>query len=424
MTEERDVIEVKKVEQKERSEDVAKGTENPNEKKVKEEKKSRRKLFGRIGFGCGCFGIALLVLLAVVVGLILRPLIVSALDNSYDGVRRLLRIDDEATNQNSVSTTDIQINVTEDEKNRIDVISQSEPSVVSIAVASVSFSIADGITDQVSNVGSGFIVDESGLVITNQHVVSNLDSSYTVIHNGESYEVLEIVRDDVNDIALLKINNSNVDPLPLGDSDAILKGQSVIAIGTPLGEFAGSVTTGIISGLNRSVQTSSGGFFGTTKTFENVIQTDAAINSGNSGGPLLNSEGEVIGVNFATSAGADNISFALPINVAKKRIDEYKKYGKFIRPYIGVEFQSIDARVAAQSPDAVEGAFVRAVREGSPAQQAGITAGDIITEIDGKVVGTSLINVLQTVAIGEELDIKIYRSGEALDLKITLVEAD
>jgi serine protease Do len=134
--------------------------------------------------------------------------------------------------------------------------------------------------------------------------------------------------------------------LQLGNSDSLKPGQLVIAIGTPLGEYAGSVTTGVVSGLNRSVTAGSQGFWGIAKTYEDVIQTDAAVNPGNSGGPLLNSSGEVIGVNFATTSVAENISFALPANFVSRRLDEYRKYGKFMKPYLGVEYQMISEQEA------------------------------------------------------------------------------
>jgi S1-C subfamily serine protease len=172
---------------------------------------------------------------------------------------------------------------TEEESTIIDVVDAVEESVVSIAVTEVSFSPSNGVVDETASIGSGFIADESGLIVTNQHVVSDEDSDYKVItSDGTEYDVVSITRDDVNDIAVLKIDAENLKPVELGDSDSLVVGQTVIAIGTPLGEYAGTVTTGVISGLNRSVTTSSSWYGDSSKDYENVIQTDAAVNSGNS----------------------------------------------------------------------------------------------------------------------------------------------
>jgi S1-C subfamily serine protease len=178
------------------------------------------------------------------------------------------------------------ITVTQDENVVIDIVKNSSPSVVSIAVTDISLQRRLGVVEDVSNIGTGFIVDTNGVIITNQHVVSDMSATYVVItEDGKQHNVVEILRDDSNDIAILKIDAKNLHALELGDSDALLVGQTVIAIGTPLGEYAGSVTTGVISGLSRSVTTSSGWFGSTSKVYENVIQTDAAVNPGNSGGP-------------------------------------------------------------------------------------------------------------------------------------------
>ena len=236
--------------------------------------------------------------------------------------------------------SNVNILVTDAEKLIIGVVNDSKDSVVSIAVSEVTFTIEEGVVDRTNNIGTGFVVDESGLIITNQHVVSNINSDYKIItSSGDEYDVVKIVRDDVNDIALIKVDATDLSPIDFGDSENIVVGQTVIAIGTPLGDYAGTVTTGVISGLERSVTTGASWFGETSKDYENVIQTDAAVNPGNSGGPLLNTMGEVIGINFATTTNADNISFALPINVVKNRVEEYITYGKFIKPYLGVTYQ-------------------------------------------------------------------------------------
>lgn len=316
------------------------------------------------------------------------------------------------------------VEVVHEESVIIETIKGSQDSVVSIAVSRLQFSPQTGIVDESSNIGTGFIVDGSGLIVTNQHVVSS-DSDYKVItSDGKEYEVVEILRDSVNDLALLKIKAEGLKAIKLGNSDELLVGQLVIAIGTPFGEYSGTATTGIISGLSRSVTTSSSFLGGTSKSYEDVIQTDAAINPGNSGGPLINSKGEVIGVNFATTSGADNISFALPINRVKERIDEYRKHGKFMMPYLGVEYQMITEAVAAQYDDVVAGALVVRVVAQSPASEAGLTRGDIITKIGEHEVTSSLVNIIQKHQVGQEVDVTIFRDGQQKTLKITFKEVD
>lgn len=321
-----------------------------------------------------------------------------------------------------------QIIVNSDEKLIIDIVKDSSPSVVSIAVTQVSLLQGKGVIDQSSNIGTGFIVDESGTIITNQHVVSEESSTYKVVtSDGEEYSVKQILRDDLYDIAILEIDNKGktFKPIKLGDSDNLLVGQSVLAIGTPLGEFSGSVTSGIISGLNRNVTASSSSWFGTTsKTYEGVIQTDAAINAGNSGGPLINSQGEVIGVNFATTSYADNISFSIPINKVKNRLEEYRTYGKFIKPYLGVSYRMISEYDALYYSNVVPGALVVEVDPNGPAYSAGIRRGDIITKFGGEDVKISLSDMIQSHKVGEEVEVEVNRSGETQKFKAKLGEAN
>lgn len=306
----------------------------------------------------------------------------------------------------------------------IDVVKKTMPTVVSIAVSQMEFKPGEGVVDTNNNIGTGFIADSSGIIVTNQHVVSNSTADYKVITSeGKEYEVKEILVDSVNDIAVLKVDGKDLPALKFGNSDSLVAGQLVIAIGTPLGDYAGSVTTGVISGLNRSVSTTDDFWGTTTKEYYDVIQTDAAINPGNSGGPLINSSGEVIGVNFATTAGADNISFALPINVVKSRVEEYRKYGKFIRPYIGIEYQMISEEAALYYKNVVAGALVVRVVADSPASKAGLKKGDIITFINDKKMNKSLATVVQGFEVGDEVTLKVWRAGKVLDLKLKLEEA-
>ena len=322
---------------------------------------------------------------------------------------------------------EIQLIVTQDEKNTIDIVKNSEASVVSISVSQVALSQEEGVRSVNSNIGTGFIVDNSGIIITNQHVVSDENADYKVIDNkGEIFEITQVVRDSSSDIALIRIDiaGKEIKALELGDSDKLVVGQSVVAIGTPLGEYAGSATTGIVSGLNRSLTASTGWFGSTAKTYEGAIQTDAAINPGNSGGPLIDSQGKVIGVSFATTSGADNISFALPINKVKNRLEEYKPYGKFIMPYLGVSYQMVSDLEALYYKDVVPGALVVRIDPISPAYEAGIRRGDFIVEFGGEEVSSSLSDMIQRHKVGEEIDVKISREGTEMDLKVTLGEME
>lgn len=274
------------------------------------------------------------------------------------------------------------------------------------------------------NIGSGFIVSKDGLIITNKHVVSETDAGYTVLTNDKKeYKVEKIYRDPLNDLAIIKINANNLKPLALGDSSKLKLGQMAIAIGTPLGEFQNTVTQGIISGLGRGI-TAGSPFEGFVEKLDNVIQTDAAISSGNSGGPLLNSKGQAIGVNTAVAAEGQNIGFAIPIEVVKNLIETFNKNGgSFERPYIGVRYQMIDKRTAILN-DVAEGAYVEEVIDGSPAADAGIVEDDIITHMDGKrLTGTddqALAKTILDKKIGDKVEVRVWRDGETLTFNLTL----
>lgn len=269
-------------------------------------------------------------------------------------------------------------------------------------------------------IGSGFIITKNGLIVTNQHVVSDESLDYYVLLKDQTdpIEVTTIYRDAASDISIIKINKDNLPTIPLGDSDKLRVGQTVIAIGNPLGNL-GTVTSGIISGLNRDVRVGQG-YSTANSTFDGVIQTDAAINPGNSGGPLLNSKGEVIGINFATVSGADNLSFAIPINRVKVRIDELNKYGKFRIPYAGVEYRQ---RLVFFNNKPIYGAVVSRIINNSPAQNAGLKVGDIIVQFDGKnLEENSLYNLIQKSQIDQEIEIVIIRGKEQQTLKIKIGE--
>lgn len=274
------------------------------------------------------------------------------------------------------------------------------------------------------DIGTGFVISEDGMIVTNKHVVADSDAEYKVItKEDKEYKVEKIYRDQVLDLAILKISNGSLKPVELGDSGNLKVGQFVIAIGTALGEFRNTVTTGVISGLGRGI-TAGDAFGGSSEELSNVIQTDAAINPGNSGGPLLNSAGQVIGVNVATAGGADNISFAVPINVVKDALDSFNKTGKFERAFLGVRYKMISKDLAILN-EVPEGAYIVEVVEDSPADKAGIKQGDIITKLDGKSIGSiegGLGKVIQDKKINSIMEIEYWRGGEMKKTQAKLEE--
>ncbi len=275
--------------------------------------------------------------------------------------------------------------------------------------------------------GSGFFVSSSGMIITNNHVVADKNATYVaVLNNGKKYDVEVVGGDPVVDIAVLKIKNKGSDtfvPLAFGSSRTIELGQDVIAIGNALGEFKNSVTKGIVSGLTRSITASD--MQGNAESLDKLIQTDAAINSGNSGGPLLDSGGFVIGVNVAVAQGSQNIGFAVPSDVVKDIVDSVSKTGKVVRPFLGVRYIPIDDTIKkANNLKYDYGVLVQrsgqpgevAVIPGSPANKAGIVENDIILEIDGEKITdkNTLSSIVRSKKIGVSMSIKINHEGKEM----------
>ena len=266
--------------------------------------------------------------------------------------------------------------------------------------------------------GSGFVVSEDGLILTNKHVVADEAAEYTVLTNdGEKYEARVLARDPVQDLAIIKIEAGGLKPAKLGDSDSVKLGQTAISIGNSLGEFRNTVSVGVISGLSRTI-TASGESFG-TEVIQGVIQTDAAVNPGNSGGPLLNLKGEVIGINVAVVSDAQSIGFAIPINFAKRDIESVKTFGAIKVPYLGVRYVSEE-----------EGTRLRgngdgpAVMPGSPAEKAGLKAEDLILEINGEKLSLEKLLgfIIQKYNIGDTITLKIKRGEEERTLSAILEE--
>lgn len=278
--------------------------------------------------------------------------------------------------------------------------------------------------------GTGFIVSADGMVITNRHVVADTEADYMALFNDGSKKPAKVLaRDSLQDIAILKIEGSGLPFLRLGDSSKVKIGQTAIAIGNALGEYRNTVSVGVVSGLQRSV-VASGAATG-PEMLQELIQTDAAINPGNSGGPLLNISGEVIGVNTAVAQGAENIGFAIPVNKARRDLENVQKLGRIVYPFLGVRYTSITRDLAEKQKLGRDyGALIApsdnepAIVSGSPAEKAGIRGGDILLEFNGERIDADhqLASLIQKYQIGEEVTLKVFRDGKEIELKVKLEE--
>jgi serine protease Do len=279
--------------------------------------------------------------------------------------------------------------------------------------------------------GSGFIISSDGLILTNKHVVSDTNASYSVLTNdGKTYTAKVLARDPDQDLAVLKIDASGLPTVTLGDSDGLQLGQTAIAIGNALGQFSNTVSVGVVSGLSRTVTASSPDDSSEQETISGVIQTDAAINPGNSGGPLLNLQGQVIGIDTALASGAENIAFAIPIDEAKHDITSVQATGQIQSPFLGVRYLPVTPTLAQQQNLPVTaGALVRgdstgpAVEPGSPAAKAGVQAEDIITQVDNTPINSEndLGTVIDQYSVGDAVTLTINRAGKTITLQATLV---
>ncbi len=282
--------------------------------------------------------------------------------------------------------------------------------------------------------GSGFFVSDMGLVLTNRHVVADHYAKYSVIASGEKkFEAIVLARDPINDVAVLKVETKEKLPaIKMGETKNLRLGQTVIAVGNALGEFQNTVSTGVVSGLSRFIS-ASGDMMGRQERLRGLIQTDAAINPGNSGGPLVNLDGEVIGINVAVIFGAQNIGFTIPIERAKKDLEEIKKFGRIRRPYLGVRYMLLNkflkdrfglpiSNGALVVNEGIPGDF--AVMPNSPAFAVGIKEFDVITHCDGKEINEkeSLEDMLSPHEIGDVVTLRIFREGKGREFKVTLGE--
>jgi serine protease Do len=325
------------------------------------------------------------------------------------------------------------------------------PSVVSVNVTSQTTSSSNSNSffgfatpTQQQSAGTGIIIDSNGLIITNRHVVPAGTTTVSVtLSDGTTFDNVQVVgrtaETDSLDVAILKIGDTNghkLVPAQVGDSSKMQVGDLVVAIGNALGQFQNTVTSGIVSGYGRSVEAGdSGGTSSSSESLGDLFQTDAAINEGNSGGPLVNTSGQVIGINTAIASGAQNIGFAIPINDVSGLIKRVISTGKFERVYLGVEYAALTPDVAKQLNLSVnQGAYVESssqnggsptVISGSPADKAGIQEKDIITKIDGTSIDQnhSLLSLLGQHSVGDKITLTIIRDGKSTQVDVTLAAA-
>lgn len=317
-----------------------------------------------------------------------------------------------------ISNTEIQTTIT-------DVVNEVEPAVVTVMGTISGVQTFFGYTSDQEVSGSGVIVSEKGFIVTNNHVIEGADSISVIFNDGTEKEALLINKDVFADLAILKVDGSMPGVATIGNSDLLQPGETVIAIGSPLGTFRNSVTVGVISATGRTLDTGFG------YTMENLIQTDAAINSGNSGGPLVNLAGEIIGINTLvirggnTSTSAEALGFAIPSNTVQMISNQIIQTGYFSRPSFGAEYQNITPRIAAryQLPSDY-GVYITNVESGSPALQAGLQIGDIIIKINDDEINetNSFINVLFKYRPQDTVSLTFIRENETRHTEITLGE--
>lgn len=321
----------------------------------------------------------------------------------------------------------INLNTTEIETTITQAVQKVGPAVVTVVGTIPGQTTVFGQTGDEKVSGSGIFISDSGYVLTNNHVVEGTKDVNIILSDGSQEKATIVGTDPYSDIAVLKSSGSVPAVAVLGNSDVLKPGESVIAIGSPLGDFKNTVTVGVVSATERSIDTGQG------YQIEGLIQTDAAINQGNSGGPLVNLAGQVIGINTlivrgtGTGAVAEGLGFAIPINTAQAVANQIIQKGYFSRPYLGINFQPITPDIATSYNLPVKwGVYVTKVADNSPASQAGLKAGDIITRIGNITLDEthSFINTLYTYKPGDQVTVGYVRDGKDLQVQVTLVESN
>ncbi|MFA6492933.1 MAG: trypsin-like peptidase domain-containing protein [Patescibacteria group bacterium] len=325
----------------------------------------------------------------------------------------------------NITTTKTEKLKLEESSTIIDAAKKVAPAVVSITTSKNVQDIFGQVSQQEGG-GTGFIITNDGLILTNKHVAQAGENLTVLTTDDKSYPAKVVALDPTNDLAILKIEASGLPVVDLGDSNDLQIGQWVLAIGNALGQLQNTLTVGVISARERQLTVGSGT---TQEQLNNLLQTDAAINSGNSGGPLINLAGQVVGINTAIAGNAQSIGFAIPVNQAKVALESYKKTGKIIKPQMGVRYITLNKEISKSYNLSVDyGALVTgsnsnpAVVSGSPADKAGIRANDIILEINGTRIDENhpLGAVIQNYQVGDELDVKFQRDGKEQTTKLKL----
>lgn len=319
----------------------------------------------------------------------------------------------------NLNTTDIETSITQS-------VQRVGPAVVTVVGTIPGQVTFFGQTGDQTVSGTGFFISDQGYILTNNHVVEGTKEVNIVLSDGSQQKATIVGTDQYSDIAVLKTDGKVPAVVSLGNSDKMDPGESVIAIGSPLGDFKNTVTVGVVSATGRSIDAGNG------YTIENLVQTDAAINHGNSGGPLVNLAGEVIGINTLvvrnTQSGdvAEGLGFAIPINTAQAIAQQIIQQGYFARPFMGISFQPINPAIAERyNLPAKWGAYITNVDPGSPAAQAGLQENDIITKIGAITIDEthSYINSLFNYKPGDTINVTIMRDGKEMQLQITLGES-
>lgn len=299
----------------------------------------------------------------------------------------------------------------------IDTVAKAEPAVVTV-ITNLNTSSSFG---EVQASGSGVIISQDGDIITNNHVVDGASSVYVILEDGTRMDATIVGTDPLSDVAVLKVQGKVPAFIPFGDSSALQLGETVIAIGSPLGNYRGSVTVGVVSGLNRKVD-------GTQQ--ENLIQTDAAINHGNSGGPLINLAGQIVGINTLVvrdsvgGAPAEGLGFSVPSNTVRSVAEQLISQGKIEYPFIGISYSDVTPQLAGEmNLTTKSGVIITQVTSDSPAAQAGLQIRDVVTAIDGNAINqdTSLRSLLFKYHVGDKVTLTVERNGQSMQVPLTLV---
>ncbi|HEX8941108.1 MAG TPA: trypsin-like peptidase domain-containing protein [Candidatus Limnocylindrales bacterium] len=332
----------------------------------------------------------------------------------------------------SVDTTTNHQPVTIDESSAVITVAQKvSPAIVTITSSTAAGNanpFANPGTDVQQGVGSGIIFDARGWILTNRHVVAGSDKLSVKLKDGRTFDATIYGIDTLTDLAIVKVESSGLPTAPIGDSGSLKVGQLSVAIGSPLGNYTNTVTSGIVSALGRTIQVTDDQT-GQPVNLHGLIQTDAAINPGNSGGALLDSAGQVIGINTAVAKTAEGIGFAIPINLARPIMQQALAGEKLVRPWVGIRYEQIDLQVQQTEHLSLDhGAYVigdqasPAVVSGSPADKAGIRAGDIITSVEGIAIDNEhpLEDILTQFAPGKTVTVELYRDGKTMTVEVTL----